>query len=515
MLDLTPKRLAGPVIRLHPDDNVVVARATVPAGTAVPVERIVTRDQVPAGYKIATADLRAGEPIRKYNTIIGFADADIPAGSLVHGHNIAFREFDRDYAFSRDYQPVELIPDAEQATFEGIVREDGRVATRNYIGIIATVNCSATVVHGIADWFTPERLAEYPNVDGVTAFAHGLGCGMEMSGEPMALLRRTMAGYIRHANLAAALVVGLGCERNQISGLMREQGLTVSSNLRTFTMQETGGTRRSIEAGIAAVKEILPEANRVTRRTVPASHLTVGLQCGGSDGFSSITANPALGAAMDILVRHGGTAILSETPEIYGVEHTLTCRAVSREVGEKLVERIRWCKDEYNAGRDTQINGVVSPGNQAGGLANIFEKSLGSSMKGGTGPLMEVYRYAEPVRARGLVFMDTPGYDPVSATGQVAGGANLIAFTTGRGSMFGAKPVPSIKLATNTPMYQRLEEDMDLNCGEILDGTVSLQEMGERIFQALLRTASGERTKSEELGVGRYEFVPWQIGVTG
>jgi altronate hydrolase len=515
MLDLTAKRLAGPVIRLHPDDNVVVARASVPAGTEVPVEGIVTRDQVPAGYKIATIALRAGEPIRKYNTVIGFAGADIPAGTLVHGHNIAFREFDRDYAFARDYRPVDLVPERDRATFEGIVRADGRVGTRNYIGVIATVNCSATVVHGIADWFTPERLAAYPNVDGVVAFAHGLGCGMEMSGEPMALLRRTMAGYIRHANLAAALVVGLGCERNQISGLMREQGLSVSPTLRTFTMQETGGTRKSIEAGIAAVQEILPEANRVARQTVPASHLVVGLQCGGSDGFSSITANPALGAAMDILVRHGGTAILSETPEIYGVEHTLTCRAVSRAVGEKLVERIRWWKDEYNAGRDTQINGVVSPGNQAGGLANIFEKSLGSSMKGGTGPLMEVYRYAEPVRTRGLVFMDTPGYDPVSATGQVAGGANLIAFTTGRGSMFGAKPVPSIKLATNTPMYQRLEEDMDINCGEILDGTASLGEMGGRIFEALLRTASGERTKSEDLGVGRYEFVPWQIGVTG
>jgi len=308
-------------------------------------------------------------------------------------------------------------------------------------------------------------------------------------------------------------VVGLGCERNQIAGLMLEQGLEVSDNLKTFTMQETGGTRKSIEAGIAAVKAMLPEANRVTRQTVSASHLTIGLQCGGSDGFSSITANPALGAAMDILVRHGGTAILSETPEIYGVEHTLTRRAVSRAVGEKLIERIRWWKDDYNKGRDTQINGVVSPGNQMGGLANIFEKSLGSSMKGGTGPLMEVYKYAEPVTTRGFVFMDTPGYDPVSATGQVAGGANLIAFTTGRGSMFGAKPVPSVKLATNTPMFTRLEEDMDINCGLIMDGEASMQEMGERIFQLLLDTASGKKSKSEELGVGRYEFVPWQIGV--
>jgi altronate hydrolase len=509
----TMKSFAGPLIRLHPNDNVLIARTPIAAGTALDGGSVVARDRIPAGYKVAATGLRAGEPVRKYNTVIGFAAEDIPAGTMVHSHNIAFREFDRDYAFGEDYRPVKLVPEAERATFEGIVRPDGRVATRNYIGIVSTVNCSATVVHGVADWFTPERLADYPNVDGVVAFAHGLGCGMEMTGEPMALLRRTMAGYIRHANLAAAVVVGLGCERNQIAGLMAEQGLKAGPNLHTFTMQDTGGTRRSIEAGVAAVREMLPEANRVVRETVPASHLVVGLQCGGSDGFSSITANPALGAAVDILVRHGGTAILSETPEIYGVEHTLTRRAATRAVGEKLVERIRWWKDEYNAGRDTQINGVVSPGNQMGGLANIFEKSLGSSMKGGTGPLMEVYRYAEPVTAKGLVFMDTPGYDPVSATGQVAGGANLIAFTTGRGSMFGAKPVPSIKLATNTPMYQRLEEDMDLNCGVILDGTATLQETGERIFAAMLRTASGWRTKSEELGVGRYEFVPWQIGV--
>jgi altronate hydrolase len=329
----------------------------------------------------------------------------------------------------------------------------------------------------------------------------------------MALLRRTMAGYARHPNLAGALIVGLGCERNQLRGLLEEQRLEAGPRLHAFVMQETGGTRKTIEAGIAAVQALLPEANEVKRTTVSASHLTVGLQCGGSDGFSSITANPALGAAVDILVRHGGTAILSETPEIYGVEHTLTRRAASREIGEKLIERIRWWKEEYSVGRDVQINGKVSPGNQAGGLANIFEKSLGSSMKGGTGPLMDVYKYAEPVTTKGFVFMDTPGYDPVSATGQIAGGANLIAFTTGRGSMFGAKPVPSIKLATNTPMYRSLEEDMDINCGEILDGTCTMQEMGERIFQLMLKTASGQASKSELLGLGDNEFVPWQIGI--
>jgi altronate hydrolase len=509
------KRLTGPVIRLHPADNIVVARLDVPIGTPVPGENFTSRSQVPAGYKIAARKIRKGEPILKYNTTVGFANADIEPGAMVHSHNTEFREFDRDYAHATEYQPVRLLPQAERATFQGYVRSNGQVGTRNFIGILSTVNCSATVVHKIAEWFTPERLAEFPNVDGVAAFSHSIGCGMEMSGEPMQLLRRTIAGYARHPNLAAALVIGLGCERNQLKGLMEQEQLTAGPRLHTFIMQESGGTRKSIEAGIEAVRALLPEANRAARQTVPASHLMVGLQCGGSDGFSSITANPALGAAVDILARHGGTAILSETPEIYGVEHTLTRRAATRAVGEKLAERVRWWKDEYSVGRDVQINGQVSPGNQVGGLANIFEKSLGSSMKGGTGPLMEVYRYAEPVTAKGLVFMDTPGFDPVSATGQIAGGANLIAFTTGRGSMFGSKPAPCIKLATNSPMFNALQEDMDINCGEILDGTASMQQMGQRIFELFLRTASGEASKSEKLGLGDHEFVPWQIGIMG
>ncbi|MEJ7928544.1 altronate dehydratase family protein [Ramlibacter sp. AN1015] len=507
------KRMTGPVIRLHPDDNVVVARVDVPIGTPVPDEGFTARSQVPAGYKIAARRIAKGEAIRKYSVTVGFANADIEPGTMVHSHNTEFREFDRDYAHASQYQPVQLLPEHERATFQGYVRANGSVGTRNFIGILSTVNCSATVVNKIAEWFTPERLADYPNIDGVVAFSHSIGCGMEMTGEPMQLLRRTMAGYARHPNLAAALVIGLGCERNQLKGLMEQESLAASPTLHTFVMQETGGTRKTIEAGIAAVQALLPEANKARRQTVSASHLTVGLQCGGSDGFSSITANPALGAAVDLLARHGGTGILSETPEIYGVEHTLTRRARSREVGEQLIARIRWWKDEYSVGRDVQINGQVSPGNQVGGLANIFEKSLGSSMKGGTGPLMAVYRYAEPVTEKGFVFMDTPGFDPVSATGQIAGGANLIAFTTGRGSMFGSKPAPCVKLATNTPMYRRLEEDMDINCGEILDGTATVQEMGLRIFELFLRVASGEPSKSELLGLGDHEFVPWQIGI--
>ena len=503
----------NPVIRLHTDDNVVVTRMDITLGQSIDSENVVSREQVGAGYKIATRKIETGEPIVKYNTVIGFASTDIAPGAMVHSHNITFQDYDRDYAYASAYEPVVPLPDSARATFDGIVRPDGRVATRNYIGILSTVNCSATVVRMVADYFTKERLEEFPNVDGVVAFSHGLGCGMEMTGEPMSLLQRTIAGYARHPNIAASLVVGLGCERNQVKALVRDEALNESSALRTFTMQEVGGTRATVEAGIAAVKELLPEVNKITRQKVCASHIKVGLQCGGSDGFSALTANPALGAAVDILARHGGTGILSETPEIYGVEHTLTRRAVSREVGEKLIERIRWWKDEYSVGRDVQINGKVSPGNQTGGLANIFEKSLGSSMKGGTGPLMDVYRYAEPVTASGLVFMDTPGYDPVSITGQIAGGANVVAFTTGRGSMFGAKPVPSIKLATNTSMFTRLEEDMDINCGQILDGTRTLEEMGQDIFQFFLDTASGKPTKSELLGLGDNEFVPWAIGI--
>jgi altronate hydrolase len=326
------------------------------------------------------------------------------------------------------------------------------------------------------------------------------------------VLRRTIAGYATHANLAGALIVGLGCERNQVAGLVESQGLKVGDNMRTMVMQDTGGTRATIEAGIAAIKEMLPAANRVQRVPVSAAHLKIGLECGGSDGFSGITANPALGAAMDILVRHGGTAILSETPEIHGVEFMLTRRAVSPEVGRKLLDRLAWW-EEYTRGQNGQFNGVVGPGNQAGGLANIFEKSLGSAMKGGTTPLQAVYEYAERIDKSGFVFMDSPGYDPVASTGQIASGANLICFTTGRGSMFGSKPAPTIKLASNTPMFKRLEEDMDINCGLVLDGELTVPQMGERIFQQILRHASGDPTKSELLGLGDHEFVPWHLGI--
>jgi altronate hydrolase len=500
---------ASLTIRLHPNDDVVIARQQLVSGTALLDENVKVSGLVPPGHKVATHAIPAGAPVKRYNQIIGFAKRAIAAGEHVHLHNLAMGEFARDYAFGADAKPTQFVD--PPASFMGIVRPDGRVATRNYIGILSTVNCSATVAHGIADAFKGGALADFANVDGVVALTHGSGCGMDVQGESMQVLRRTIGGYAKHANFAGVLIVGLGCEANQISALMGAQALKEGPLLRTYSIQDAGGTAKAIARGVAMVKEMLPHANQVVRESVPAKHLTLGLQCGGSDGYSGITANPALGAAVDLLVRHGGTAILSETPEIYGAEHLLTRRAVSREVGEKLIERIKWW-EEYTARNHGEMNNNPSPGNKAGGLTTILEKSLGAVAKGGTTNLVAVYEYAEPVTARGFVYMDTPGYDPVSATGQVAGGANMICFTTGRGSAYGCAPSPSLKLATNTALWERQEEDIDINCGEIVDGTASVEAMGERFFRMILDTASGVKSKSEMHGYGQNEFVPWYLG---
>ncbi|MCS3507202.1 UxaA family hydrolase [Achromobacter sp. JUb104] len=500
-------------IRIHPADNVVIARRQLVSGTRLEGEGVTVQGLVPPGHKVAVRAIAAGEPVRRYNQIIGVARQAIAAGQHVHTHNLEFSEFERDYAVGQGAHPTDYV--AQPATFEGIVRADGRIATRNYIGILTSVNCSATVARAIADHFRrdihPDALAACPNVDGVVALTHGAGCATGSEGEPLKVLRRTLGGYARHANFGGLMVVGLGCETNQIGGLMEQEGLRESGLLHTFNIQDTGGTRKTVARGIELVERMLDQANQVRRQPVPASHLTVGLQCGGSDGYSGISANPALGAAVDLLVRHGGTAILSETPEIYGGEHLLTRRAQTPAVAEKLLARVRWWED-YCARNDAEMDNNPSAGNKAGGLTTILEKSLGAIAKSGTTNLTDVFEYAEPVRTRGLVFMDTPGYDPVSATGQVAGGANLICFTTGRGSAYGCAPAPSLKLSTNTALWQRQSDDIDINCGDVVDGAQSVAQMGERIFQLMLQTASGRRTRSEEHGYGQNEFVPWQLG---
>jgi altronate hydrolase len=464
---------SDPVVRLHATDDVAIARRQLVSG--MPIDGSASplvRGLIPAGHKVAVRHIENGQPVRRYGQIIGFASQAIQVGEHVHTHNLAMGSFERDHAFGSDARATAMVATPEH--FMGIVRADGRIATRNYIGILTSVNCSATAAKAIADYFRrdvhPQALAPYPHIDGVVALTHGLGCAVDSSGEGLILLRRTLAGYARHPNFAAVLIVGLGCETNQIEGLMAQEKLSAGEKLRTLVIQDNGGTARTVTAGIAQVKALLAEANAVSRQPVSARHLKVGLQCGGSDGYSGITANPALGAAVDLLVAHGGTAILSETPEIYGAEHLLTRRVERPEVGEKLLARIHWW-EEHCARLGANLNNNPSAGNKAGGLTTILEKSLGAVAKGGTTNLMDVYEYAQQVEQRGLVFMDTPGYDPVSATGQVAGGANLICFTTGRGSAYGCAPSPSLKLSTNTALWNRQQDDIDLNCGTVLDGT--------------------------------------------
>jgi altronate hydrolase len=505
------------IIRIHPADNVVIARTQLVGGTLLASEQLVVSGLIPPGHKVATQAVALGESVRRYGQIIGTATRPIAPGEHVHSHNLAFSRFERGCESGTDLR-VQPTPDP-CAQFQGIVRANGAVATRNYIGVLTSVNCSATAARAIADYFRrdnhgggrPDALADFPQVDGVVALTHGMGCATDSDGEELRVLRRTLGGYARHPNFAAVLVVGLGCETNQIQGLLADEGLQAGAQLAAFSIQDTGGTAATVAHGIQLIKAMLPEANRVTRQPLPVSHLTVGLQCGGSDGYSGISANPALGAAVDRLVRHGGAAVLSETPEIYGGEHLLTRRAISPAVSDKLLARIAWW-ERYTARNGMQMDNNPSAGNKAGGLTTILEKSLGAIAKSGTTPMMDVLEYAQAVRTRGLVYMDTPGYDPVSATGQVAGGANLICFTTGRGSAYGCAPAPSLKLSTNTALWQRQRDDIDINCGTIIDGEESVDAVGERIFQAMLATASGLKTRSELHGYGQNEFVPWQLG---
>lgn len=502
------KNASTKTIKLDGSDNVVLALDDLPAGSLID-NGLKLLEFIPAGHKVAISDIPKSGVVTKYGQTIGFASGEIPTGSHVHLHNLKLGNIGREHHIGAHRRPTDFIPEQDRACFSGIVRTDGRVATRNYLGVLATVNCSASVARMIADEF--KDLRDYPGLDGVVALAHGFGCCMVPDGEAHRLLQRTMAGYARHPNFAGVVLVGLGCEVNETESLMREMGLDSLPNVIAVDIQQAGGTRQTVRRGVEAVRSLLPLACGVERRPVPLEHLILGLECGGSDAYSGITANPALGVAADLLVKHGGTVILSETPEIYGAEHLLTGRARSREVGEKLLDRIRWWED-YTARNGGSLDNNPSPGNKAGGITNIWEKSLGAIAKAGSTDLNEVYLYAEEVRARGLVFMDTPGYDVVSITGMVAGGANLVCFTTGRGTVFGCKPTPTIKLSSNTPLFERMRDDIDINCGVVLDKTSSLEETGEKIFRLILDVASGQKTLSEGHGMGDWEFVPWHLG---
>ena len=490
-------------VRLSASDNVVTAIAALDIGQ----EGAIT--QIPRGHKMATQDIPKGAPVYKYAQVIGYAGVDIAKGDHVHTHNLEFRNVDQTYEFATNLRTVS--PVTKRDMFMGYRRASGRVGTRNYIAVLTSVNCSATAARRIADYFTDDKLAAYPNVDGVVAFVHGTGCGMAGSGDGFEALQRVMWGYARNPNVGGVLMAGLGCEMNQIDWLVEAYGLKTGPLFQSMNIQNVGGLQKTIDLGIKKIEEMLPIVNQATRTECPASELMVALQCGGSDAWSGITANPALGYAVDLLTAQGGTGVLAETPEIYGAEHLLTARAVDKNVGEKLVGMIKWWED-YTARNLGSMDNNPSPGNKKGGLTTILEKSLGAAAKGGTTPLPGVYKYGEPVTAKGFTFMDSPGYDPASVTGQIASGCNLVCFTTGRGSAFGSKPSPTIKVATNTDMNNRMADDMDINAGTILTDGRSVAEVGREIYELFLRVASGEQSKSEAQGLGDFEFVPWQIG---
>jgi altronate hydrolase len=517
--------LSEAVIRLHPLDNIVIARASLQAGTRLAADQgdLVVQQTIPSGHKLAVASITSGEVVRRYGQIIGFATRAIAPGDHVHSHNLSVGNFARDYAFGTDMKPIELVPEKDRRTFKGYRRANGRVGTRNYIALISTVNCSAHVTRVITQHFTPDRLATYPNVDGVIALTHPYGCSAQVGGADHQQLQRVLAGMALHPNVGAYVLIGLGCEVNQISDLVKRidphPAPPPSNKLRstgegapTLTIQDLGGTRKTIEAGIKAVEELLPHVNAVQRTPQPISELMIGMECGGSDSWSGVTANPLVGLVGDEIVRHGGSIVVSETTEIYGAEHLLTRRAISEAVGRKLIDQVKWW-EEFTRRLGTEIDNNPSPGNKAGGLTTIYEKALGAIAKGGSTPLTGVYAYAEPITTRGFAFMDSPGNDPASVTGEVASGCNLVLFTTGRGSVFGFKPAPSIKIATNTPMFERLSEDMDFNAGRLLDGE-QMQNLAQQLLELAIAVASGQPSKSEALGIGEAEFAPWHLGET-
>ena len=505
-------------IVLKPNDNVATARRTMKSGAAIRLNgaEITLRQTIPGGHKVALADVYLGQELIKYGQNIGFAKAAIETGDWVHTHNVELKEVGRDYGFCADFQPWAISQNSERS-FQGFARPNGKAGSRNYIGVISSVNCSASVSRYVADHFRTNDLSNnYPNVDGVVAFTHKGGCSYDPN-HGHVLLQRVIAGMARHPNIGGYLLVGLGCEVNQVPGLVEAyklDQLQEGEQLPTFlTIQQTGGVRKTVESAIKAVEEMLPKVNAQQRTPQPVSKLTLAMNCGGSDSNSGVSANPALGVASDELVSQGAASVFGETTEIYGAEHLLTRRAASREVGEKLISQIRWWEDHTKMFGST-IDNNPSPGNKDGGLTTIFEKSLGAVAKAGQAPLSAVYDYAEPITSKGLCFMDTPGNDPVSMTGLISGGCNVGVFTTGRGSVYGCKPSPCIKVATNTPLYNWMEEDMDINAGTILDGTETVEQVGRRIYEKIISVASGEKTKSELAGMGDEEFAPWMLGPT-
>ncbi len=492
------------IILLHSEDNVAVARVSLSPGQSIETQSAVLTvvNAIPAGHKVALERIQAGQPVRRYGETIGVASADIQPGEHVHEHNLAFHPFEHGFT----YAPRSSPSTRSTASFLGYLREDGRAGTRNYIAVVAASNCAAHTVELVARSFEQESLPA--NVDGVVAFPHGDGCAQTI-GPDTEQLQRTLEGVLDHPNVAAAIILGLGCEVNQIDHYLGKRDGRSAKRLVGLTLQESGGTRGAVERCRAEIRNFIDEAAAMRRTELPASALVLGLNCGGSDSFSGITANPALGYCSDLIVREGGTIVLAETTEIFGAEHLLLRRAKDDVTAKKLLDCVNYYK-AYLRQFGGSFNDNPSPGNKKGGLTNIVEKSLGAVAKAGTTTLEDVVGYSERIRSHGFIFMNTPGYDPASLAGLAAGGVNLIAFTTGRGSAIGFPTVPTLKISSNSDTFRRMPDNMDINAGRIADGSSTLEDVGREIFESLLRIASGEKSKAELLG--HHEFVPWKIG---
>ncbi|MDA9065302.1 altronate dehydratase family protein [Candidatus Pelagibacter sp.] len=496
------------LIVLNKNDNVAVTPFIIPAKTKIEGQNISSIDDIPFGHKICLKTVNKGDPVIKYDQIIGFASKNINPGEHVHSHNLEFKDFDRKF---KVIEKKSIINEKSELFFNGIMRDNGQVATRNYIGIISTVNCSATVTKMISEKIKQSNiLKDFPNIDGIVPITHSTGCGMNTESEGMQIFQRTIDGFKNHPNFSHVFVLGLGCECAQVD--IFKDNVKQHDRVHFLTIQDEGGTKKIVDKVLSEIKNLLVISNNVKREPLSVNNITLALQCGGSDGYSGISANPALGVAADMLVKQGGSSILSETPEIYGAEHLLINRANKQETADKLIAKIKWWQ-HYTSINNSSMDNNPAPGNKKGGLTTILEKSLGAVAKGGNSVLEDVLSYAEPLKNKGFNFMDSPGYDPVSVTGQVASGANVICFTTGRGSCFGCKPAPSLKLSTNTTMYEKMIEDMDINCGTIIEGKEEIEEVGKKIFELVIATASGSSTKSELNGYGDEEFNPWQVGV--
>ena len=498
-----PTRLAR-AVRVHPTDDVAVAVDALEPGDVIGAgdEPVTVREAVPAGHKVALRALRAGDVVHKYGWAIGKTTADVEAGAWIHSHNLkTLLEGTLEYAYEPIARPAE--PASPERTWEGYRRADGRVGTRNEIWVINTVGC----VNWAAEKIAKNANEKYAGViDGVYAFAHPYGCSQ--LGDDLGHTRQVLAGLMRHPNAGGVLVLGLGCENNQLDALLSEAGDVDRSRIRFFNTQDVFD---EVQSGVTAIDELVERMKGDRRETVPVSALVIGNKCGGSDGFSGITANPLLGRVADKLTAAGGTVLLTEVPEMFGAERVLMNRAVNEQVYGEVVGMVNSFKD-YFLSHGQPVYENPSPGNKAGGLTTLEEKSLGAVQKGGSSTVTSVLRYGQPVRTPGLALLEAPGNDGVSSTAMTASGATVLLFTTGRGTPLGF-PVPTVKVSSNSVIAQKKPHWIDFDAGRLLDEPALMDQTADELLSAVLDIASGKRiTNNERNGVR--EIAIWKEGVT-